>query len=145
MTGFIIGIAVLTILSQVPTVTGLAPTAGNNKVSQAFNVLLNYDKIDLYTVGLSLGTFALAVVLPRTRLGNFGRLVAVIVPSVVVFIFAMDSVQIVRNLGEIPSGIPLPHLPSLSGVSVNVITGCGSGFDHPCTGSGGQSERAEPR
>jgi SulP family sulfate permease len=123
MTGFIIGIAVLTILSQVPTVTGLEPTAGNNKVSQAINVFLNYDKIDLYTVGLSLLTLALAIALPRTRLGNFGRLVAVIVPSLVAFLFAMNSVQIVRDVGDIPSGIPMPHLPSLSGVSVNVITG----------------------
>lgn len=123
MTGFIIGIAVLTILSQVPTVTGLEPTAGDNKVTQAINVFLNYDKIDLYTVGLSVGTLALAILLPRTKLGNFGRLVAVIVPSLVVFLFAMNSVQTVRDVGEIPSGIPMPHLPTLSGVSVNVITG----------------------
>ena len=34
MTGFIIGIAVLTILSQLPTIAGYEPTAGNNKVTQ---------------------------------------------------------------------------------------------------------------
>ena len=47
MTGFIIGIAVLTILSQLPTVTGYEPTAGNNRVTQTFNLLLNLDKINL--------------------------------------------------------------------------------------------------
>jgi SulP family sulfate permease len=123
MTGFIIGIAVLTILSQLPTVTGYEPTAGNNKVMQTFNLLLNLDKINLATIALSLVTLALALTLPRTKLGNFGRLAAIIVPSLLALFFHLDSVQIVRDVGEIPGGIPMPHIPSFSGFSFDVITG----------------------
>jgi SulP family sulfate permease len=123
MTGFIIGIAVLTILSQLPTVTGYEPTAGNNKVTQTFNLLLNLDKINLTAIAVSLVTLALALALPRTRLGNFGRLVAIIIPSLLALLFHLGSVQIVRDVGEIPGGIPMPHIPSFSGFSFDEITG----------------------
>jgi SulP family sulfate permease len=65
----------------------------------------------------------LAVILPGTRLGNFGRLVAIIVPSVLVALFRLESVQTVRDVGEIPRGVPLPALPSLSGLTFEVVTG----------------------
>ena len=123
MTGFIIGIAVLTILSQLPTVTGYEPTAGNNKVTQTFNLLLNLDKINLATIAVSLVTLALALALPRTRLGNYGRLAAIIVPSLLALLFHLNSVRVVRDVGEIPGGIPTPHIPSFSAISFDVITG----------------------
>jgi sulfate permease, SulP family len=123
MTGFIIGIAVLTILSQLPTISGYEPTAGNNKVTQTFNLLSNLDRVNPWALATAGITLALALVLPRTRLGNFGRLAAIIVPSVLVALFGLNSVAIVRDVGEIPSGIPMPHLPSLSGLSFEVLTG----------------------
>lgn len=123
MTGFIIGIAVLTILSQLPTVAGYVPTAGNNKVTQTFNLLSNLDRVNLWSLAVAVTTLVLAITLPRTRLGNYGRLAAIIVPSVLALLFHLDSVQIVRDVGEIPSGIPMPHLPSFSALSFDVVTG----------------------
>lgn len=123
MTGFIIGIAVLTILSQLPTISGFEPTTGNNKVTQTFNLLSNLDRLNLWSLAAAGVTLVLAIVLPRTRLGNFGRLAAIIVPSVLVALFGLNDVAAVRDVGEIPSGIPLPHLPSLSGLSFEVVTG----------------------
>ena len=123
MTGFIIGIAVLTILSQLPTISGYEPTAGNNKVTQTINLLSNLDRLNLRSLAVAGITLGLAIVLPRTKLGNFGRLVAIIVPSVLVAIFGLNSVAAVRDVGEIPSGIPMPHLPSLSSLSLEVLTG----------------------
>jgi SulP family sulfate permease len=123
MTGFIIGIAVLTILSQLPTVTGFEPTAGSNKVTQTFNLLSNLDGVKLWSLATAVATLALALTLPRTRLGNFGRLVAIIVPSVLAALLHLDSVAVVRDVGDIPGGIPVPHLPSFSAISFNVITG----------------------
>ena len=123
MTGFIIGIAVLTILSQLPTVMGYEPLNGSNKVTQTISLLLNLDRIDSATVGVSLLTVLLALTLPLTRLGNFGRLAAIIVPSILLLLFGLDKVQTVRDVGEIPSGIPMPHLPALSALSFEVVTG----------------------
>ncbi len=123
MTGFIIGIAVLTILSQLPTISGYQPTAGNNKVTQTFNLLSNLDRLNPWSLATAGITLVLAILLPRTKLGNFGRLAAIIVPSVLVALFGLNSVAAVRDVGEIPSGIPMPHLPSLSSLSFEVLTG----------------------
>jgi sulfate permease, SulP family len=123
MTGFIIGIAVLTILSQLPTISGYAPTAGGNKVTQTINLLSNLDRVNPWSLATAALTLVLALVLPRTRLGNFGRLLAIVLPSLLVLLFGVDSVQVVRDVGEIPKGIPMPHLPSLSGISFDVVTG----------------------
>ena len=123
MTGFIIGIAVLTILSQLPTIAGYEPTAGSNKVTQTFNLLSNLDRVNLWSLAVAVTTLVLAVTLPRTRLGNFGRLAAIIIPSVLAALFHLDSVEIVRDVGDIPGGIPMPHLPSFSGISFDVLTG----------------------
>ena len=123
MTGFIIGIAVLTILSQLPTISGYGPTAGNNKVTQTFNLLSNLDQVNLWSIGVAVATLGLAVTLPRTPLANFGRLVAIIVPSLVVALFSIDTVAVVRDIGDIPGGIPTPHVPSFSEISFEVVTG----------------------
>ena len=123
MTGFVIGIAVLTILSQLPTISGYEPASGNNKVTQTFNLLSNLDRLNRWSLATAGITLVLALLLPRTKLGHFGRLVAIIVPSIVVAIFGLNSVAVVRDVGEIPSGIPTPHLPSLSSLSFEVITG----------------------
>ena len=123
MTGFIIGIAVLTVLSQLPTITGHMSAAGSNKVAQTINLFSNPGHIDWWSLGMSVITLALAVTLPRTKLRNFGSLAAIIIPSLLVLLFRLGSVQIVRDVGEIPGGIPIPHLPSFSAISFDVITG----------------------
>jgi len=121
-TGLLTGISVLLILSQLPTVAGFA-AEGSNKVSQAVDVVTNVRGADAATLLMAALTFILAIALPRTRLGSFGRLLAVIVPSAIVVLVRLDSVKIVRDVDEIPSGIPLPTLPSLSDLSLGVITG----------------------
>ena len=122
MTGFLTGIAVLTILSQLPTVTGYA-AAGGNKVAQTLDLLANLGQVDPQTLAVSAVTLVLALLLPRTRLGNFGTLVAIIIPSVLVALLGMDSIQVVRDVGEIPRGLPTPVIPSFAAVSGDVLTG----------------------
>jgi SulP family sulfate permease len=122
MTGFLTGIAVLTILSQLPTITGYE-AAGANKVTQTFNLLLNLGQVDPLTLAVSTAALVLALLLPRTRLGNFGNLVAIILPSLLVALAQWEHVQTVQDVGEIPRGLPTPFVPSLSGLSLDVITG----------------------
>ncbi|MCC6455971.1 MAG: SulP family inorganic anion transporter [Caldilineaceae bacterium] len=122
MTGFLTGIAMLMILSQIPTITGYDP-AGNNKIAQTINVIANASQINLISLGLAIFTLILVITLPRTRVGNFSSLVAIIAPSILVALFRLESVEIVRDVGEIPPGIPMPFLPSLSHLTTNVITG----------------------
>lgn len=122
MTGFLTGIAVLLALSQIPTVTGYA-AEGGNRVSQALDVLAHASQINLASLGLAVLTLALAVTLPRTPLGSWGTLVAIVIPSLLVPLFSLDSVQIVQDVGEIPGGIPTLFLPALSDISWDVLTG----------------------
>ena len=122
MTGFLTGIAVLTVLSQLPTVTGYAATGGN-KVTQTLDLLANLGQVDLRTLTVAIVALVLALLLPRTRLGNFGNLVAIIVPSALVVLLQLGDVEIVRDIGEIPRGLPTPVVPPLSAISVDVLTG----------------------
>lgn len=121
-TGFLSGVSVLLILNQLPVVTGYE-AQGGNRIAQTVNLLLNLGRIDPLSLALAALTMVLAVLLPRTPLGNAGRLVAIVIPSVLVALFGLTCVEIVRDVGEIPRGIPAPALPSLSAVTPDVLTG----------------------
>lgn len=122
MTGFLVGIAMLTILSQMPTAAGY-DAEGESKLSQAADLFANLGETDRASVSISAATLIMAVVLPRTRLGNFSYLVAIVIPSIAVALFGMDSVAIVSDVGEIPRGLPSIFVPSLSDFSFDVVSG----------------------
>lgn len=122
MTGFISGIAVLTILTQLPTIAGYKPEGGS-RVAQSIDIFMHLPDLNWPSVGTAALALALAVLLPRTRLGNFGTLVAILVASLLVLLPGLQSVQLVKDVGDIPFGIPLPQLPSLDAFSLEVVTG----------------------
>ena len=122
LTGFLAGISILLVLSQFPTVTGYAVNGGG-KVAQAVGVLTHPRGMDPATVGMAALTLVLAILLPRTRLGAFGRLVAIAVPSVIVAVAGLETVQVVRAVGEITGEVPAPELPELLRFGPAVITG----------------------
>lgn len=121
-TGFLTGIAVLLILSQLPTVLGY-PVFGSNRVLQTLDLLANIREVNPAALGLGVMTIALARWLPRTPLRGFGRLVAIIVPSLIVATFHIEGVQVVRDLGEIVRAMPKPDMPSLMRLAPGVLTG----------------------
>jgi SulP family sulfate permease len=122
MTGFLAGVAMLMVLSQFPTVTGIEAT-GSNKLTQAFSVIFNLAETDPLTFGTALLALLFIIVLPRTPLGNLGVLVAIIVPSVLVGVLGWNSVQTVRDVGEIARGFPRISLPSFSDLTPGMISG----------------------
>lgn len=121
-TGFLTGIAVLLILSQLPTVAGY-PVFGANRVMQTLDLMTNIRDINPAALGLAVMTVALARWLPHTALRGFGRLVAVIVPSLIVALFHIEGVQVVRDLGEIVRAMPTPDMPSMLRLAPGVLTG----------------------
>ena len=122
MTGFLAGVAMLMVLSQFPTVTGVEAT-GSNKLTQALSVIFNIADLDLLTFGTALLALLLIILLPRTPLGNLGPLVAIIVPSVLVGLLGWDSVPTVRDVGEILRGFPSMSLPGFSDLTPGIVTG----------------------
>ncbi len=122
MTGFVTGIALLLLLSQLPIVTGYS-AEGNNKVSQTFDLLFHLQAINLPSLALAVFTVVLAIVLPRTRLKGFGTLAAIAIPSMLVALFQLESIPVVRDVSEIPNGIPKLYFPSLADFSLDLLTG----------------------
>jgi SulP family sulfate permease len=121
-TGFLTGISVLLILSQLPTIAGLE-VSGSNRVAQTVDLLAKVGEVDPATLAMAGLTLVLAIVLPHTRLRAVGRLLAIIVPSAIVAFAGLESVRIVRDVDELSGGVPLPVLPSLSDFAPGVITG----------------------
>jgi SulP family sulfate permease len=122
LTGLLAGISVLLALSQLPTVTGYA-AQGSNKVFQALDILVHAGQVDPTSMAVAALTLILAVLLPRTGLGAFGRLVAIAVPSVLVAVAGLDGVRVVSDVGEITRSVPTPAVPSLLELGPAVITG----------------------
>ena len=124
MTGFLAGLAMLLILSQLPTAAGYE-AAGSNKLAQAIDLLLHIAHINVLSLVLAALTLILAVILSRTRLGHFASIVAIAIPSLLVFFLQLDNVEIVRDISEIPRGFPTPVLPDFS-EALNVASGAAS-------------------
>lgn len=120
-TGFLSGIGVLLILSQIPTIAGY-DAEGENRVAQVVDVVAHLGQIEPWSVALGALTLALAVLLPRTKIGNAGRLLAILAASVLLVALNLDNVEVVSDVGEIPNSLPLPSVPSPAGF-VDVLTG----------------------
>ncbi len=120
-TGFLLGISVLLILSQVPTITGFqAP--GDNRVEQTINTFANVAQVSLWSVGIAIVTWILSSLLSRTKLGKLGNLFAIVIPSVLLALFHVDGVRIVDDIGDIPQMLPRPFMPPIS-MALDVISG----------------------
>jgi SulP family sulfate permease len=121
MTGFVCGIAVRTILTQLDTISGLQ-SVGANAVIRAINLLVKFQQFDPATIGMAALATVLIAILPHTRLGSSGTIVAIAIPSLLVLLFDLSTVQIVRDIGEIPRGIPGLAIPRLSDLSPELVS-----------------------
>ena len=121
MTGFLTGIAVVLILSQLPTVVGYG-VEGANRITQTIDLFRKIDHLHAGSLIMGMMTLGIAIVLQRTPARRFAALLAIAVPSVLVGLLNLASVQTVGDLGEIPRGIPMPRLPSFAHFS-DVLSG----------------------
>lgn len=123
MTGFVTGIAIVLILTQLPTISGITPTGGS-LLTRTLDLVENIHRIHLPSLGLALLTLVLAVGLRRTPwLGRVSSLIAVGLPTAIAFGFSLDGVATVGGIGAISGSLPLPRLPSLDNLSVELVTG----------------------
>jgi SulP family sulfate permease len=119
MTGFLSGVAVLIVLSQASAITGVTVDA-NSALTEAIGVVANIGRWDPATVVVAGTTIALMVVVAATPLRSFAALLALAVPTAIVAILEPESVALV---GSIPGGLPLPVLPDISLLSLDLATG----------------------
>lgn len=118
MVGFITAVGINIVLGQLSTFTGYeAP--GANRIIRAVNLLLGIQHVHLPTLAVGLITVALIVGLQRTRLGALGLVVAVVAGSLVAAL--ANDVTVVRDITEIPRGLPFVRLPSLPDVPALLV------------------------
>lgn len=111
--GFLTGVSVTIVLSQLGDFTGYS-SAYNNKVVQAVDLALHLGQVEPSTTAIGLLTVITIVMIDRTRLSNFSMLIGMLVGSAVALFLGWSSVQTVGDVATIPNALPLPHLPDLS-------------------------------
>jgi SulP family sulfate permease len=122
MTGFLAGISILAILSQLPTFFGFEAT-GSNKIMQTVDLIQNIRLTNWHALIPGIATVVFMVLLPKTPLGQKSALVSVALPSLFIFIMKWNDVEVVSNVGEISSGLPSLHLPDFWLINPSLISG----------------------
>jgi len=111
MTGFLSGLGVLIVLSQLGDLTGYSSEYAN-KVVQSLDLVTSVGEIDVPTTIVGLTTMALILIFDRTRLRKFSMLIALLIGALLPIIFGWDSVLLVGDTADIPPGLPKPVLPT---------------------------------
>lgn len=123
MTGFITAIGVNIILGQLSNFTGYA-AQGANRVLRTIDLVLHVPQWSLASVIVGLITILLIVVLRPTRVGSLGLVVAVVVGSgcaVLLNLWVAGPVVLLRDIVEVPRGLPSPVLPSLLDIPALIV------------------------
>ena len=122
MTGFVAGIGARTVLTQLPTITGYEPS-GDNEVSRAIDLVTHAGQVDLRILAVAVVVLVLTIVLERTPVDRLSTLVAIVLPSLAIVVLGIGGVPVVGDVGDIPTGIPLPSIPSLAALSPELFSG----------------------
>ena len=117
--GYMAGIAVLMIVSQLEKVTGI-PVEGDSVLSEMRSFFSNLDQAQWSTLLISAGTFILLVafqlLLPRWP----GPLIAMVVAAVVVAVLNLNQ-RGVETVGSIPRGLPPASIPDFSTIDLSTL------------------------
>ena len=115
LVGFVNAVAINIAIGQLGGLTGFtAEESGGGRVGRLVSTFANVMAWSWPTVAVSATTIALILLLERTRLGTLSLFVAVAVSSGLTALLGLDGVALIRDIAEVPAGLPLPVLPSLS-------------------------------
>ncbi len=104
--GFLTGVSINVILSQLGDFTGYASTY-SNKVVKGIDTFLHLGQWDVQTTIIGVLTVAVILLVDRTRLRNFSMLFGMVIGSVVVVILGWTAVQQVSDVATIPDTLKL--------------------------------------
>ncbi len=110
--GFMTGIAVRIILSQLGELNGYH-AEGSNAVMRTLDWIAHLHRSDPWSSAIGLGTLALIVLLNRTRAAQLAMAIALLVATLGVGLAGLDSVATLNDTA-IPSGFPALALPQWS-------------------------------
>ena len=109
--GFTVGIAVIIFLQQVPAALGVAKPDGENTAAVAARAVGHaFGHAQPAAMAVTLLTIATLVVVPRVHRSLPASLIGVAVATAAAEALGLH----IGRIGELPSSLPLPSLPSLS-------------------------------
>ncbi len=120
--GFLTGVSLNVILSQIGDFTGYSSDY-ENKVVKAVDTLLHLNQIDPQTTAIGILTIAVILLVDRTRLRNFSMLLGMVAGTVALLVLGWTSVQQVSDIATIPNSLPLPQLPDFTLVPALLLDG----------------------
>jgi SulP family sulfate permease len=122
MLGFLTGLSANILFGQLPALAG-SPAQGSFPLTKALHVVLSPALINVPSLLAGLTAILLLATLSRTRASSIASLVALLVPTATVMLIGVPGVATVADLGAIPRGLPIPHLPSPAALDPSVISG----------------------
>lgn len=116
MTGFVTAIGVNIILGQLSNFTGYQ-AEGANRLLKTIDVVVHVGQWNIPSLVVGVIAVLIIVVLLPTRVGSMGLVIAVVVGSacaVLLNLWVQDSVVLLRDIVDVPRGLPAPVLPSIA-------------------------------
>jgi SulP family sulfate permease len=113
MTGFLAGVGVSIVLSQLGDLTGYS-MRGRSQLAKFRDLLANLDQIDRNTTLVGIATIVSILLLGRTPLSRFSSLFGVAIATAGVWLLGWRDVTLVSSFGEIPRSLPVPVMPDLA-------------------------------
>ena len=117
LVGYMAGIAVLMVISQLGKVTGIS-VEGDSTVQEVRYFLSHLAEIEWPTLILAIAVvitlFAFRHVAPQWP----GPLIAMLVATLVVQVFGLDESAGIDVVGPVPQGLPQLHVPQLEGLDL---------------------------
>lgn len=111
ITGFLAGIAVHIIVSQLPGLFGIA-AAGENLPAHVLAILHQLDAINPFTTAIGLGVCLTILIAERIDMRIPGALIGLVLATLAVVLLGLEA-KGVAVLGVLPGGLPQPILPDL--------------------------------
>ena len=152
MIGFLTGVAVNIVLSQVPVALG-ARADGEFALAKALDLLTHLGRVEVAAALTGTGAVGLLLVLTRTPLRSVAAVVALVIPTAALALLGVEGITRVSDVGAIPQGLPVPALPDLGAMRLSLVTGAlsvaaivlvqGAGVREVAPNPGGQPSRID--
>lgn len=122
--GFTSGIAVTLFSTQVKDFLGLSMTKTPSEFIPKWEAYISHmNTTNLYTLAIGLLALIILIFCPKINKKIPGSLIALIVTTLVVFIFNLPVATIGSQFGKISSNIPMPHIPNLNLNTLKALIG----------------------
>ena len=122
--GFTSGIAVTLFSTPVKDFLGLSMTKTPSEFIPKWEAYISHmNTTNLYTLAIGLLALIILIFWPKINKKIPGSLIALIVTTLVVFIFNLPVATIGSQFGKISSNIPMPHIPNLNLNTLKALIG----------------------